>query len=318
MPRSPPPAAAPSPPAAPALSAWWRALRPGFLLLTLIACGVGVAASHADGVALSPSLALASALFAVIAHAAANVWNDCGDAALGTDAVNTGRVEPYTGGSRVIQNGELSLAQMRALAVMLGLVAVWGGGLLAWLRGPGLLAIGLVGAAIGYAYSQPRLALMSRGVGELAVGVAWALVVIGADFVQRGDFARLPLLASVSLGLLVAAVLLINQVPDIEADAICGKRTLAVRLGPVGALRIYGMLVLAAYAWTAAAVLAGALPAGAAASLVTLPLGLLALRRGQAHVRCPAASLRPALQWSVLQALGHGALFALGLGMPGH
>ena len=314
LPRSP---VRPSP-AVHALPAWLRALRPGFLLLTAIACSVGIATSRADGIALAPSLVFATLLLGVLAHAAANVWNDCGDAVIGTDAINADRIEPFTGGSRVIQNGELSLARMRALAAALAALTLAGGLALSWLRGPGLLGIGCAGALLGWAYSQPTLALMSRGAGELAVGLSWGLVVVGADFVQRGGFDRLPVAASLSLAALVAAVLLINQIPDIGADGACGKRTLAVRIGPTRAALVYGVLVLAAYGWIVLGVVAGRLPGGAAAGLVTLPLGVAATRRALRHAADPDTPLLPALQMSVMQALGHGILLTAGIGLHGH
>jgi len=297
----------------PELAAFVRAVRPPFLILTAITCLVGLASSAVQGVELQSGYAAATLFLAVIAHAAANVWNDCGDALIGTDAINAQRIEPYTGGSRVIQNGELSEPDMRRYAIALAGVSVVGGLLLVALRGPGLLAIGLAGGVVGWAYSQPKVALMSRGLGELAVGLSWALVVVGADFVQRGHFAGLPIVASVGVALLVAALLTINQIPDIDADAACGKRTLAVRLGPFATSRVYACFTLGAYAWLALAIARGWLPATAALAGLALPVGAAAIRGAFRHVSPRGGDLRPALRANVLHVLGHTALLALGL-----
>ncbi|MGE3774213.1 MAG: prenyltransferase [Gammaproteobacteria bacterium] len=297
----------------PELATFVRATRPPFLILTVIACFVGFATSAAQGVPFQSGYAAATLLLAVLAHAAANVWNDCSDALLGTDAINVRRIEPYTGGSRVIQNGELSAADMRRYALALAGAAIAGGLLLAVLRGPGLLAIGLAGGFIGWAYSQPGLALMSRGLGEFAVGIGWALVVVGADFVQRGHFTDLPFAASVGVALLVAALLTINQIPDIDADRACGKHTLAVRLGALATSRVYACFTLGAYVWLGFAIASARLPSSAALAGLALPIAAAALRGAFRHVGPRGGDLRPALRANVLHVLAHIALLALGL-----
>ncbi|HMM75645.1 MAG TPA: prenyltransferase [Gammaproteobacteria bacterium] len=296
-----------------ALASFVRAVRPPFLLLTLAVCLVGLATSAAQGVPLHGGYAAATLFLALLAHAAANVWNDCGDAVIGTDAINVRRITPFTGGSRVIQNGEISAPEMRRFALALAGVSIGGGLLLAGLRGPGLLGVGLAGACLGWAYSQPRLALMSRGLGELAVGASWALVVVGADFVQRGQFAALPLTASVGVALLVAALLSLNQIPDIDADRACGKRTLAVRLGEVASSRMHAAFSLGAYGWLAFAIATSRLPATAACAGLALPLGAAAIRGAYRHVGPRGGDLGPALRANVLHVLTHTALLAIGL-----
>lgn len=301
----------------PDLAAFFHAVRPPFLVLTAITCLVGFATAAAQGVALQSGYAAATLFLAVIAHAAANVWNDCGDACIGTDAINTNRIEPFTGGSRVIQNGDLTEADMRRFALGLATVSILGGLALVVLRGPGLL-LGLGGAFLGWAYSQPTLALMSRGLGELAVGISWALVVVGADFVQRGEFAGLPFAASIGVALLVAALLTINQIPDIEADRACGKRTLAVRLGALATSRVYALFTLGAYAWLALAITADILPRTAACAVLALPAGVAAMRGAARHVGPHGGDLAPALKANVLHVLGHTALLAVGLWLAAH
>jgi len=295
------------------LRPWLSALRPGFLVLACVACVLGIAGARWDGVALHPALALFTLLLAVLAHAAVNVYNDVADARNGTDAVNVERIAPFTGGSRVIQEGALSEAQMLALAASLACVAVGGGLVLVALRGPGLAVIGLAGGVIGWAYSSPVVGLMSRGLGEFAVVAGWTLVVAGADFVQRGAWSATPVLAGFSLSLLAASILLINQVPDIKADRACGKRTLAVIVGPRAACRIHAGMMLSAYLWLGICVLLSRLPPAALCALGALPPAVRAWRRFAAHVADPRVDLRPALRASVVHTLLHGALLSAGL-----
>lgn len=299
----------------PDLTAFLHAVRAPFLVLTALTCLVGLATSAAQDVEIQSGYAAATLFLAVIAHAAANVWNDYGDALIGTDAINTNRIEPFTGGSRVIQNGEFTALDMRRFAAALALVSMIGGLVLVGLRGPGLLVVGLAGAVIGWAYSQPRIALMSRGLGEPAVGVSWALVVVGADYVQRGEFAVMPVLASLGVALLVAALLTINQIPDIEADRACGKRTLAVRLGPLATSRVYAAFTLGAYAWLAFAIAEGYLPTSAACAFLALPAGVAAIRGAFRHVSPRGGDLAPALRANVIHVLGHTGLLAIGIAL---
>ena len=233
-----------------ALAAWARASRPGFLLVTAGAVAVGASQALACGCGWNAGTAAASLLLALLVHAAVNLYNDYGDAVGGSDAINEERLTPFSGGSRAIQDGRFSATQVRDAAQMLALLVVGGGLLLAAKTGGGLLLIGLAGMALGYAYSSPRIALMSRGLGELSVGLGWWLIVVGADYVQRQAFSALAAVSGVSVALLVTGVLWVAEFPDARADAAVGKRTLVVRLGSRKAAWLYAAMVLAAHLWT--------------------------------------------------------------------
>ncbi|PXW93502.1 1,4-dihydroxy-2-naphthoate octaprenyltransferase [Sphaerotilus hippei] len=286
---------------------WVVASRPGFLVVTLGAVLTGIGSAAACGVVIDRPAALATVVLALLAHAAVNLHNDWGDALIGSDAANTERIGPFTGGSRVVQDGVFSAAQLRDMVQMLGMVVVGGGLLLTARAGPGLLAIGLAGLALGWAYSHPRLALMSRGVGELAVAAGWWLVVIGADYVQRRHFDAAPALAGVSLALLIAAMLWVAEFPDARSDAQVGKRTLVVRLGPVRAAWGHLVLVLSAHAWLAGWWLALWLPTTAWWALGSAPLSLVAAIGLIVRARQPRR-LRPVIVLTLGAVVLHAAL----------
>ena len=218
---------------------YWRMTRPAFLSITLTASLLGIASAAACGCGLDVPAALATALQACLAHAGANVLNDYHDSRNGADAANHGALYPFTGGSRLIQQGRVSEVDTGRWAAALLLLLVPAGILLAARAGGGLLLIGAAGLFVAWAYSAPPFKLMSRGLGELAVAAAWWGVVIGANFVQRHQFSVIAASLGFSLALLVACILLINGVPDAAADARRGKRTLAVRLGPHGTAALY-------------------------------------------------------------------------------
>ena len=95
------------------------ATRPAFLTITLAGCLLGFATAFHGGVPFGAGAAALTLLLALLAHAGVNVLNDYYDHLNGTDAANTGRIYPYTGGSRFIQNGVLSARQTLAFGLLL-------------------------------------------------------------------------------------------------------------------------------------------------------------------------------------------------------
>jgi len=285
--------------------------RPAFLLLTLSTVMLGLASAASAG-PLALWRALATLLLACLAHAGGNVLNDYHDARSGADAANRDALSPFTGGARLIQDGQVTERDTARWALWLLLATSAGGVVLASVSGPGLWLIGAAGLVLAWAYSAPPLALMARGLGEAAVAACWWLVVLGADYVQRGALAALPALLGGGLALLVANLLLINGFPDAPADARVGKRTLVVCLGPAAAARLYLGLALLAHAVVPLAVLAGWAPTGALAGLLSLPLSLVAGGLLWRHRR-QAARLRPAIGLTIAAANLHALALAAGL-----
>ena len=293
-----------------------RMTRPGFLLITVVGCLLGCAVFRLSGGSLDLWRALLTVLLALLAHAAANVFNDYHDACNGADAANAEGLFPFTGGARMIQNGEVTLAQTRQLALALSLALVCGGLWFAVSVGWPVLLLGCVGVFLAWAYSAPPLALMSRGWGELSVGAAWGLMVIGADVVQRGAFSLLPIVAAVSYGLLIANILLINGFPDAKADAQVGKRTLVVRVGPRGAAWLYVGFALTAHAWLALAVWLGWAPAAMGVGLLSFPLSGFA-SVALLHQARNSQRLRPAIVATIGAAVVHGVAVLAGSALAG-
>jgi 1,4-dihydroxy-2-naphthoate polyprenyltransferase len=237
------------------------ATRPPFFVASVMPVLIGTAWASAalhHFSALLFGLALAATVFA---HAATNVYNDVGDDVIGADGANTDRIYPYTGGSRFIQTGLLSRAQMTHLALGLTVVAMLLGLLLVVLRGQGVVLLGLLGLGLGLLYSLPGAQLSARGIGEAAVAIGFgALPVLGTVWLQAGFIDLGAILICLPLCAWAAAILIINEVPDMEADRRVHKRTLVVRWGTGGAQWIYRCLTLVAFVASVAAILYRALP----------------------------------------------------------
>jgi 1,4-dihydroxy-2-naphthoate octaprenyltransferase len=307
------------PPTEPTLSAlanpalrYFLATRPAFLSVTLVACLAGLGAAYHDGVALDAARAAATLVFALIAHAGINVFNDYYDELNGTDRANTDRVFPFTGGSRFIQNGVLTARATLAYGAALVGIVVVAGLWLASISAPGLIWIGAAGLFIGWAYSAPPLALNSRGVGELCVALGFGLVVVGTDFVQRGGFAALPAVAAVSYGLLVTNILYINQFPDRRADEAAGKRHWVVKLGARRGRWGYAVIGTVAYGFLLVAVAAGWLPRSALVAVASAVMTGIAARDLVRYADQPQRLL-PAIKLTIGAATLHGLLLAAAL-----
>jgi len=275
------------------------ATRPAFLTIAFAGCLLGFATALDS--AFSWPLALLTLFLAVATQAGVNVFNDYYDHLNGTDAANVDRLFPFTGGSRFIQNSVMSPRQMLIYGLVLFGAVIVGGLWLIATRGIGLFWIGLAGLLIGWAYSAPPLKLNSRGLGELCVAAGFLLIVVGADFVQRGALSITPWLIGLPYALLVTNILYVNQFPDRKADLLAGKRHWVVRLEPHVAARGYWVILALAMAAIVWLVLSQRLPALALISSLALIPALKAGKVLSTHAADPA-KLVPAVQMTILAA----------------
>ncbi|MFA6969879.1 MAG: prenyltransferase [Gallionella sp.] len=291
---------------------YFAATRPAFLTASLMACLIGLAIVRHDGLVFDVGTAIVTLLFALLAHAGANVLNDYYDAQNGTDACNVERVYPFTGGSRFIQNGVLTELQTRNFGFAL-LACVMLAGL--WLMANSvaqLFYIGIAGLFIGWAYSAPPFRLNSRGLGELCIALGFLLIIVGADFVQRRAFAAAPFVAGLSYALLASNLLYINQFPDRSADMAAGKLHWVARLEVQHARWGYVLIMVMAYLWLLLSVLMGWLPALVLLAVLALPLSVKAASLLLRHAAQPQ-QLGDAIKLTIAAMLAHGALLAFAL-----
>lgn len=257
----------------------FNATRPKFFPASALPVLAGTAwGFHAVGNLDWPVFLLA--LFATVSvHAACNVLNDVGDDSGGTDEQNEDRIYPYTGGSRFIQVGIMSANEMARLGITLLALAALAGLALLLMKGPMVLYFGLAGIALGVLYSLGPVRLASVGIGETAVGIAFGVIpVAGAAWLQGAELNSTLVIFSIPISMWVAAILLINEVPDIAADGATGKRTLPVRIGLGGTAFLYVLMHVAALVAAGWLTYQGALPL--LAPLVLLALLAIAVRSG--------------------------------------
>ena len=220
---------------------WWMAIRPKTLPAAASGVAMGSALAWRDG-AFQFWPALAALLVALLLQIGSNVANDVFDFERGADT------SERQGPLRVTQAGLLTPAQVkRGLWVIIGLAVVIGL-YLALLRGWVVIAIGLAAILSAIAYTGGPFPLGYYGLGDIFVFIFFGLAAVaGTYFVQAGSVSAAAWWMSVPVGLIITAILVVNNLRDIENDKTAGKRTLAVRLGERGTKIEYLACVSAAY-----------------------------------------------------------------------
>jgi 1,4-dihydroxy-2-naphthoate polyprenyltransferase len=214
-----------------------KAVRLPFLTGSLMP--VFLAASQAYAKGFFAGLELVLVLSGVgLLHLAANLINDYFDAR-GSDPINI-RLTPFSGGSRVIQDRKLTSRKVLITALLFFGLAILAGLGLILLGHPHAAWIGLLGLAAALLYSANPVQLMSRGLGEISIFLAFGpLITLGTFYVMTGALTGQAFLLGFPLGFLIAAVIWINQFPDYQADRDAGKRNLVIRLGLPSSRWIY-------------------------------------------------------------------------------
>lgn len=279
----------------------FNAMRPKFFPASVLPVLAGSAWGFMVAGNFDASVFILALLATVCVHASANVLNDVGDDAGGTDRRNEDRIYPYTGGSRFIQAGIMSAGGMARLGVSLIGIAAIAGLVLLLSKGAMVLWFGIAGLLLAVLYSLGPVRLASTGLGELSVAVAFGVLpVTGAAWLQSGTLGLDVFLFSIPVAVWVTAILLINEVPDIAADGATGKRTLPVRVGLGGTSVIYMLLHITgvvALAWLA---MRGGFPAWT----VIVPALLLVLAWQAARAIRTGVADRPAMTRGIEMTLG--------------
>jgi 1,4-dihydroxy-2-naphthoate octaprenyltransferase len=297
----------------PKLSFGWlflRTTRLPFLTATFVPVLLGIAvAAWTNG--FNWWLALLTLIGGACIHLGLNVANDVFDTASGADAANMNPTQ-FSGGSRVVHYGLLSLRQIALLSLGFYAAGIGIGIALAAIRGWDLLWVGVAGALISVFYTAPPLRLVHRGVGELAVFLGFGpIMALGAYFVQARQYDLEPLLASIPVGILIALVLYVNEVPDRPADAKAGKRTLPVRLSKDAVVNGYVAAVALAFASIVVFAVAGWIVRPTLIALAAAPLAVPVYRALREFYEEPYA-LMPAMARNIQLHLATGALLIVG------
>jgi 1,4-dihydroxy-2-naphthoate octaprenyltransferase len=297
------------------LKIWLKTLRAPFFQAVVIPLLLGTAMAWHNTGMFDIFYFLLALVGVVCAHAGANLANDYFDHRSGDDEINK-QYTAFSGGSRTIQDGQVSPAAVLRVSLACFAVAAAIGILLSFIlsRGWILLIIGFLGIASGFFYTASPVRAAYRGWGELLVGFSCGPVVVtGAYYVQAQSLGLDVFIASIPIGFLIAAILYVNQFPDYEADKAVNKINLVVKYGPEASVRGFYMLLGGTYVIIVAGCAMGMFPWPAGVAVLSIPIAWRAAHAaGQHHASGSGKKLVPAMAGTIATHLVTGLLMAGG------
>lgn len=245
------------------------AMRPWSFPMTIMVGLASIAYAYWLGYSIDWLLAGVAVAGSVLLHGMTNLLNDYYDTKYGVDRPGVGTVEyrPHP-----LVHGFMAPSQVYGLSMGMGLSAVALAAIVSMLGRPLAVPLAIAGFVLAYAYSAPPFKFKYIGLGELAVYLAWGIVIpLGVFYVAAGAVDLRVLAFIAPLGILVVNVLLANNIRDAETDRKAGVLTIAARMGAAPAARLFTLLNAAAYAIPTVLVIAKLAPLGVILPLITLP-----------------------------------------------
>jgi 1,4-dihydroxy-2-naphthoate octaprenyltransferase len=287
--------------------------RANFLPTSLLPFTLGSALAGREGPFYWIRFLIGLASIAAV-HLAANLFNEYWDHCLAADAHGKG-FAPHFGGSQSIQTGLVSAGRVRAAALICLAAGLIGGLSLAAVRRSlaGLLFV-IAGSFLAWAYTARPLSLAYRGLGEVALFAAFGLLLVNGGYLaQSGMVAAGPLLLSLSSGLLISSVLLVNEIADASSDRAAGKMNWAARFGPAAGARAIRIFVFLPYLIIIVGWAGGILPIGSPLALITLPFVFGTVRALRAAAAAGIGFEKSSSRMIFLYAVYHAAMIAIAL-----
>jgi 1,4-dihydroxy-2-naphthoate octaprenyltransferase len=284
-------------------------MRLPFLVLTPACVLVGLGTAIWTAGPVNPFHVFLALLGAAAAHISVNAFNEYYDFRSGLDA-RTQRT-PFSGGSGTLP-GNPSLARSALTTAVVAMVVSGAIGLYyLYVRGWGLLPLGILGLLTIFAYTpwlarHPLLCLVAPGLGF------GPFMVMGTHYVLTGTYGWTPFVASLVPFFLVSDLLLLNQFPDVEADRSVGRRHYPIVIGRRASSLIYGAFLLCTYLAIVVGAAFRVLPLPALLGLLTIPLAVPAGIRAYRHAEA-VEQLIPAMGLNVIINIATPTLVAIGL-----
>lgn len=255
------------------IKTWFLETRPHFLLLSVVLVFLGTSIAWYNGT-FQLGYALLALIGLILCHISVNVLNDYFDYRSGID-LKTKRT-PFSGGSGILPASMLRPGQVLWFGLITFILAIPIGIYFVGKTGWMLLPLLIVGGACILLYTP---VLTKLGWPEWAPGVGLgSLPVLGAYFVQTGDYTLPAIIASVPSGILVHNLLFLNEFPDAEADVTAHRKTLPIAIGKFNSSIVYAVLTALVYLWIIGGVVARVMPVFTLLALLTLPLGIKAIQ----------------------------------------
>lgn len=249
-------------------------------MLTPVCVFLGVSTVVANQTSVDLHLLVLALLGAVLAHISVNTLNEYFDFKSGLDLATTRT--PFSGGSGALPRNP----EMASVVFIVGAVSLLATSLIGfffvWKYGSGIIPVGIAGLVLiitytGWINKHPILCLLAPGTGF------GFLMVVGTQYVLEGEYSSLSWLVAVVPFFLVNNLLLLNQYPDIQADADAGRRHLPIAYGTAISNMVYAVFLLATIAAITTCILAGYFPALSLVALLPMPLAFFSLGGAVKH-----------------------------------
>ena len=274
----------------PAWVAWRRAIRFYFVVPSILPALLGGVIAWAQGIPVHLFHFTLVVIGVTFNHFGLNLVDEVLDFRHAVDLKKGDEKNFFTGGSGVLPEGLLDPADMLKVATVFFIITATIGGYLTYACGWPVLFLGLFGMACSIFYTTPPVRYGYRGFGELGLLVNFGpVIVMGAYYVQASAFAVEPLIASLVPGLMMWSMIIINEIPDYEADMQGGKWNLVARFGRKTGAVLYGIGLAAAYGILIVAAGFRMLSPFILLGLVSLPFAVKSFAVMRRHLHDPLA-----------------------------
>ncbi|MCK5848265.1 MAG: prenyltransferase [Caldisericia bacterium] len=282
---------------------WMQIIRAQYLILCVTLSVIGNAVAWVNG-SFQWSIAVLSLVGLLFAHSSVNIFNDYFDHKSGIDEKTD--KSPFNGGSGAIQDEIITPRQTLIAGIITLFFAACIGVYFIIQTNWQLIPLLIVAGAIIVLYT-PVLIKIKGGEWFSGIGLG-ALPVIGTYFVQTGHYNLLIILVSIPSLILVHNLLLVNEIPDAEADKEAGRKTIPIIFGKNAAEQYYTIMLITVYAYILESIILKIFPYYCLISFLTIPLAI----KAKDQIKLPETQFRPVMQTNVLIVLLTQFLFGIG------
>ncbi len=280
-------------------------MRPHTLTAALMPVLIGTVMAWADG-SFHFLLFLTMLLASVLIQAAVNMFNEYYDYKRGLDSAES------VGIGGVIVHNEMEENTVLRTAIAFFVLSVMLGTYICWMTTWWIAVIGSIGMGVGYFYSGGKSPLAYTPFGEAAAGIFMGpVIVLIAYFIQRDTLTLPAVLLSIPISILVASILLANNIRDSEVDLRKGRKTLAILFGRETAITSLAVMFAATLAWTLMMVTLGIVTPWVLIVTLTIPKAISAIRMFRKGLN--DREMLPAMKATSVLHTQFGILFSIGM-----
>jgi 1,4-dihydroxy-2-naphthoate octaprenyltransferase len=255
------------------LKVWFREAVEPSLLMSFLLVSLGTAVAAREGL-FNLAYYVLAIIGVTLTQNAVNVLNDYYDYRTGVDAATV--KTPFSGGSKFLVSGQIRPTSALSFGLGSLLLAIPIGAYFVLTRGIALLGLVAIAAISVYFYSNTFARIY---LGEFLAGLNLGpLAIIGAYFVQTATISVGAVAVGLAPGIMIANVLFLNEMPDLEADAAGGRKNIPILLGRGRSAKLYALLEALAVAWIPVSVIFGLTPPPTLIALTALPFAAKAIK----------------------------------------